>query len=74
VERERKKMITKKKKSLSPHQTICTSRYVSLTLSNHSVHAFSGEFALADRVAGAPGGERAHMAVDAFGTPWTFFP
>ena len=38
------------------------------------MHPFSGEFALADRVAGAFGGERAHMAVDAFGTPWTFFP
>jgi len=37
------------------------------------MHAFSGEFALADRVAGASRGAGAHMTIDAFGAPWTFF-
>ena len=36
------------------------------------MHPFSGEFALADGVAGTSGSVWAHMTIDAFGTPWTF--
>lgn len=35
------------------------------------MHAFSGEFALADGVTGALGAVGAHMTVYAFGSPWT---
>lgn len=41
--------------------------------SGRDVHAFSGEFALADWVAGASGDAGAHMTIDTFGSPWTFF-
>jgi len=72
-QRSTKKMRTKK--TLSPRYIVCVSRYFSLSLppSGHAVHAFSREFALADGVAGAPGGAGAHMTVYAFGTPWTLF-
>lgn len=35
------------------------------------MHAFSGEFALAEGVTGALGPVGAHMTIDAFGSPWT---
>lgn len=37
------------------------------------MHTVSRELALADRVAGASGRAGAHMTIDAFGTPRTFF-
>ena len=42
--------------------------------SSHGVHAFSSELALADGVAGAPGGAGTHVTVNTLGTPRTFFP
>ena len=69
--RREKKMITKKELISAPNRAmrLC----LPPSPSSHSVHAFSGEFALADSVAGASGGTGAHMTVDAFGSPWTFF-
>ena len=72
--REKKKTITKKELISAPnHLCLATCLWLPQSPSSHSVHAFSREFAFADGVAGASGGIGAHMAVDAFGSPWTFF-
>ena len=72
--RGKKKMITKKKKAYL-HAKPFAPRDVALSLlpSGSSVHAFSGEFALASGAMEAPGYIRAHMAIDAFRTPRAFF-
>ena len=68
--RSRKKKLSKKRILVEPASTFS----LFPPPSHHGVHAFSGEFALADSVAGASGSTGAHVTVDTLGTPWTFFP
>jgi len=70
----RSKKKTGSKKLILVETAFALANSLSLPPSTHGVHAFSGELALADSVAGASGGTGAHVTVDTLGTPWTFFP
>jgi hypothetical protein len=74
--RFKKKKKKKKKKLITvpDRSSLTTMRlFKSPTPSDDRVHPFSTEFTLAHWVAGAFRGAGAHMAVDAFGSPWTLF-
>ena len=73
--RGKKKDDNEEEKKAYLHAKPFAPRDVALSLlpSGSSVHAFSGEFALANGAMGAPGYIRAHMAIDAFRTPRAFF-